>query len=507
MGVPPRPFRQPTRLAAMLAAALIFAGCEAAPEAGGAITAVNVYTAPVPVGVNALMERHRLAGARVGFVLYDIARGDRLAALNRNELFIPASTIKVATTLAALNILGHDYRFDTRLLATGAIAGTALNGDLYLQGGGDPLLQAQDLMALAQRLKDAGVSSLTGQFFYDVSLLATTEKISARWPDNTRYNPGVDALSLDFNRTLLTWRPKDEAGTVEAFETPAFDDAGPGLADADPDTGRGIIYAGPQSAGRWLLSPSAPATGSEYLPVKTPGLRAARVFRRFCDLIGVELPEPQAAPAPADAKVLGRVSSPPLTAIARQSLEHSNNMVAELIGQVAARRLTGKPGTLAQSAAAMAGWLKTTIPGVAWDGFQMPNHSGLAEDARVSPEQMAAILRFAAGQRYGGVGYQTLLPVSGYRKSMNGRLRDPTTALRVWAKTGTLRYAKGLAGVLFTQQGRQVVFVLYITDFDRFRAQGPAAIAQASDGDAAKDWTRRAFAFQEDLVREWIIQY
>ena len=494
------------RPAAVLAAAMLVGGCEAAPDAAGPITAVHVYTASVPVGLDALVERHRLAGARVGFVLYDLARGEKLAGRNENELFIPASTTKIATTVAALNILGPNYRFETRLLATGAIAGGMLNGNLYLQGGGDPLLQPQDLMDLAQRLKDAGVSSISGQFFYDTSLLAATDHISARWPDNARYNPGIDALSLDFNRTLLTWRPKGEIGIAEAFETPAFDDAGPGLADVDPGTGRSILYAGPKSAGRWLLSPAAPAKGSEYLPVKTPGLRTARVFRRFCNLIGIELPEPQAAAAPDSAKVLGRVGGLPLVEIVRQSLEHSNNMVAELIGQVAARRLTGKPGTLADSGAALAGWLKTAIP-ADWDGFLMPNHSGLADDARVSPEQMAAILRFAAQQRYGGLGYQALLPVSGYRNSMGGRLRDPTTALRVWAKTGTLRYSKGLAGVLFTQQGRQVVFALYVTDFDRAQAHGAAADAQAPEVAAVKNWTRRAFAFQEDLVREWIIQY
>ena len=250
------------RPAAVLAAAMLAAGCEAGPDAGGPITAVHVYTAPVPVGLDALVERHRLAGARVGFVLYDLADGEKLAGRNENELFIPASTTKIATTVAALNILGPNYRFDTQLLATGTIAGGVLNGNLYLQGGGDPLLQPQDLMALAQRLKDAGVSSISGQFFYDTSLLAATGQISARWPDNARYNPGVDALSLDFNKTLLTWRPKGEAGIAEAFETPAFDDAGPGLADAAPGTGRSIIYAGPKSPGRWLLSPAASSTAT-----------------------------------------------------------------------------------------------------------------------------------------------------------------------------------------------------------------------------------------------------
>ncbi|HEX9702629.1 MAG TPA: D-alanyl-D-alanine carboxypeptidase, partial [Rhodospirillales bacterium] len=148
---------------AALAVMLAAAGCEA-PSDGTqrGIAAVHVYTAPVPVGADALIERRRLAGARVGYLLIDLKTGATLAARNENDLFIPASTAKVPTMVAAMNILGPNYRFETRLLAKGDIVGGVLNGDIYLQGGGDPLLQPQDLMALAQRLKDAGIGSLSG---------------------------------------------------------------------------------------------------------------------------------------------------------------------------------------------------------------------------------------------------------------------------------------------------------------------------------------------------------
>ena len=192
----------------------------------------------------------------------------------------------------------------------------------------------------------------------------------------------------------------------------------------------------------------------------------------------------------------------------RQSLEHSNNMVAELIGQVAGRRLAGKPGTLAETSNALTGWLKSRLSTAAWDRFALPNHSGLTAAARVTPEQMAAIIRFAVNQRYGGWSYAALLPASGMRDAMRGRLRDPTTALRVWAKTGTLKYAKGLTGVLFTQQGRQVAFALFIADFEKRRAYDAADNVHAPDVVVpAEDWIRRAEALEEDIVREWVIQF
>ncbi|MFQ5765895.1 MAG: D-alanyl-D-alanine carboxypeptidase/D-alanyl-D-alanine-endopeptidase, partial [Rhodospirillales bacterium] len=452
--------------------------------------------------------RHRLSDASVGYVLYELAGGRTLAARNEHAPFIPASTAKVATTVAALNILGPDYRFETRVLATGEVEDGVLKGNLYLQGTGDPLLQPQDLLGLAQRLRDLGVTAVEGGFHYDASFLKTTARIDAGQPESAGYNPGVGALSLDFNQTLLSWRRGAEPGTARAFETPAFDEAGPGLGDTDPGPGRHLVHVGPVGASRWLLSPMAPAEGAQFLPVKRPGLRTARVFRRLAKLVGVTLPEPTAAPAPGDARPLARVGSLALVDVVRQALEHSNNMVAELIGQVAARRLTGEAAGLADGANALAGWLKAQLADVSWEGFRLVNHSGLSSAARASPAQMAAIVRFAAGQRYGGWSYPALLPAAGMRDALGGRFHDPATALRVWAKTGTLKYAKGLAGLLHTQQDRRLAFALYVTDFAKRRVYDEATNVQAPDVVAAADeWIARAEAFEEDLVREWILQF
>ena len=232
----------------MVAAALVMVllviplgGCQAPPlttpvsSPGQAITDVRAYQAPPLLSVDALIRRHGLSGARVGYALLDLESGDLFAGRNENALFIPASTAKVPTTVAALGILGPGYRFQTRVLVTGKVAkgggggggqGGILEGNLTLQGGGDPLLTIQDLMGLAQKLKDAGVSGVSGKFFYDQSLLKTTAQIDARQPENARYNPGLSALSLDFNHTLLNWRPTlepgGEAGVVRAFETPVL---------------------------------------------------------------------------------------------------------------------------------------------------------------------------------------------------------------------------------------------------------------------------------------------
>ena len=497
----------------MVAAAVVvvlLAGCQGPTvSTGTAITEVRAYEAPPPAGVEALIRKHGLSGARVGYALLDLESGGMIAGRDENALFIPASTAKVPATVAALGILGPDYRFETKLLAAGKVVKGVLQGDLTLQGGGDPLLAIQDLMGLAQKLKDSGVSRVAGRFFYDRSFLKTTARIEARQPENARYNPGLGALSLDFNQTLLNWRPVGEPGgepgVVQAFETPALGNPRPGLSSPRDIPGRGQnVVLGED--GNWLLSPAAPIEGAEYLPVKKPGLRTARVFRRLARMLGVTLAPPRAGTAPKDARPIARVRGLALADVVRLALEHSNNMVAEQIGQVAARHLDGEAKDLAGGALTLSRWLRKRLPDTAWDGFRLPNHSGLSSKARVTPGQMAAIVRLAAGRRYGGGGYLSLLPASGLGDSMHGRFRDPVTALKIWAKTGTLKYAKGLVGVFFADSGRAIAFALFVTDFDLRSTYDAAANARSPETAApAEDWIRRAGALEEDLLREWIL--
>ncbi len=496
--------------AALMAVAVLMTACQVAPAppaaAGGVaanITKIQGYAAPRPVGADALIERHRLTGADVGYVLLDLESGARLAGRNDHRLFIPASTAKVPATVAALHILGADYRFQTRLLAMGEIKGGVLVGDLYLKGGGDPLLQPQDLMDLAGRLRDSGVKSVAGRFYYDQSFLLARHRIESAQPAAARYNPGVGALSLDFNQTLLTWRQAAGKAATEAFVTPNVGETILGVGPAPP--GENVV---PGNSGGWLLSPMAPKEGSEYLPVNKPGLRTARVFRRLARMAGVDLPQPAARTAPGKARLLARIAGLSLVDVVRRALEHSNNLVSELIGQVAARKLKGKALAIEGSSRALTGWLKERVAGPPWDGFHLANHSGLSAKARVSPAQMAAIIRFAVGRRYGGASYVSLLPVSGLRDSMRGRFRDPATALRLWAKTGTLKYAKGLTGILFARSGRRLAFALYVTDYGKRRRYDADPHPQAPDSaQPAEDWVGRAEALEEDLVREWVMAF
>lgn len=433
-----------------------------------------------------------LESARTGYIAVDLDGGAVLASRRADEAFLPASTAKIATAIAALDILGAGHRFETSL---------RLAGDrLYLVGGGDPLLAVEDLMALARAGADAGLAE--ARFFYDDSLLMRADRIDAGQSARATYNPGVSALSLSFNRRRAIWGA-GPGGGLAAFALPGGDLAPlqtvPG--NREPLFHRLDTPDGPT----WRLAVRKP--GRTWLPVGRPSRFAAGLFRELAAMQGLALTAPQAGTAPADARIVARHRGPRLVDIAALSLQYSNNPVAELVGLGAARKLVGRPETLTASAARLQAELDRRIGGDK-AGWLLDRHSGLSSRSRASPRRMAALLRYADGRRYGGRSFESLLPISGWKGPLADWEDEPALAFRVWAKTGTMYYGRGLAGYLHTASGRRLAFALFTSDLDerrRLDALGPEP--DAEERERADAWLARARRLERALLKRWALAF
>src|SRR5262245_39269184 len=153
-----------------------------------------------------LSKRFQVPLSEVGYLVVDAKTGQVLESRQPKELFVPASTIKVASAVAALVLLGHEHRFHTELLSTGAVRNGTLAGDLFLKGGGDPMLTSDDFEAMAQQLKAKGITKVNGRFVYDSSAYVTAKAIDADYEESAAYNPGIAALSVNFNVLQLKWQ-------------------------------------------------------------------------------------------------------------------------------------------------------------------------------------------------------------------------------------------------------------------------------------------------------------
>lgn len=114
---------------------------------------------------NPIMETTQL-----GLYIYDLTEDRPVYAVNAGQRMRPASNQKVITSVAALHYLGDRYRFRTDLHIKGTVSQGVLNGDVYVVGGMDPLLSPADLQEMALALKEAGISSITGQTYADLTM-------------------------------------------------------------------------------------------------------------------------------------------------------------------------------------------------------------------------------------------------------------------------------------------------------------------------------------------------
>ena len=464
----------------------------------------------VPAEPPAIIADHGLAPQDVGYVLFDAETGSILEAWQADHGFIPASVAKVPTTVAALAVLGPDHRFETTVHASGAISDGVLDGDLYLRGGGDPFLSSDDLAGLVRTLRDAGLTRVDGAFYFDETELQPVPQITENQPADAHYNPGVSALSVNFNIIELSWR-RDPQGTLNPFAASIGDAINVpvdwvaiGTALPDPDAFVPYLRNEAVAGDGWLLSPALPDEGATRLPLREPGRHTAMVFRWLCAEMGIEVPEPQAGRVAAQARLLAGHRSGRLDFIAERVLRYSNNLSAELIGQATAERLIGAMPDLRQSGRAIEDWLRAQRPNVDWTGFVLDNQSGLSSTSRATPRQLAAILALALELPLGEQGYDALLRPMRWEAAVNEALDPERRPVRLRAKTGTMYYASTLAGFLERPDGRRLGFAVFVNDLDaRLSLDATMDLRTSQVPQGARGWLARARRFERALLTDW----
>lgn len=495
------------------------------PQALGAVLslliAAQLLTSPAcadppPIDPELIAAEHRVPVAQLGYVLFDAATNDIIESHQPHVGFIPASVTKVPTAVLALATLGPRHRFKTRILIDGSINDGVLEGDLVLQGGGDPFLDTADLADLAEDLRRAGLTGITGRFLYDASLLAAEPAINPRQPQAAAYNPGVSALSVNFNRVRLDWRQRGgglEAAlkvVSDAVERPAPDIE---VAVAGRDFGAGIpfVHQVTDRGHRWSLSSGVDGRGSAWLPVKDPAAHAAHLFRDVAADNGLALPFPVPGRPGPDARHAAEKASVPLDRIAEQVLRYSNNMSAELIGLAATRALSGEPRSLVGSAGVMSGWFQARYPMLDWSSYIVDNHSGLSSAARATPFQTAVILAHGRRLEMGGERFRDLLRPIRWGEALaeaQAELGDEAEPMAIVGKSGTVYFGRGFAGFMDTAGGRELGFVIYVSDVARRAeldaAMDPRALTRPR---GARTWRGRARALEQAILTAWATGY
>ena len=142
--------------------------------------------------------------SQVGLMVYDLTADSTLYTYNHRQMLRPASCMKLVTSITALDQLGPNYEYQTRLFYTGEIIGRTLVGNIYCVGGFDPMITQEDVITLASSIRQLGIDSIRGQIVADRSFKESLEYGEGWcWDDD---NPYLFALTIgrkdNFTTTL-----------------------------------------------------------------------------------------------------------------------------------------------------------------------------------------------------------------------------------------------------------------------------------------------------------------
>lgn len=442
-------------------------------------------------GAARLVKAAKLTGA-VGYIVADLASGRVLEAAGETQAMPPASVTKAVTALFALEKLGVEHRFTTRVMRLGKLTDGRLDGDLILAGGGDPSFDTDKMGDLVAALAARGVREVSGRLLAYAGALPERFQIAPDQPAFVGYNPAISGLMLNYNRVNFVWKAANGGHQLmmnaegERF-VPPVQMATMQVAQRDLPL---FAYQPGEAQDHWTVAAEALGKdGSRWLPVRHPAAYVAEVFQTLCAAQGIKLPRAEVIYAlPNGAEDIVRHDSEPLPDLLRKMLKFSTNLTAEAVGLAASGA-----GSLEGSAAVMTSWAQRRFGIAAVFG----DHSGLGPKSRIAPAEMLAVMLKARTTPTGAL-LEGLLRDLGL-PGADGKAQDKA-AVRVRAKSGTMNFVSNLSGYVVAADGRGLAFAVFTGDLPR-RAAVPIEQREDPEGDAA--WVKRARRLHGQLLHRW----
>jgi D-alanyl-D-alanine carboxypeptidase/D-alanyl-D-alanine-endopeptidase (penicillin-binding protein 4) len=430
-----------------------------------------------PVVADAL-KRAEIPGYAIGAFVQEAAGGTVLVAANPEAPLSPASTMKLVTSNAALQLLGPAFTWKTQAYVDGVQSGDVLRGDLIIKGSGDPKLVMENLWLFLRRIRDKGIREIRGNLILDSTVFEELPFDAASFDGDPikPYNVGPDGLLLNYKSFSFRFIPDPASGTARVALEPPVDGypvAPPRLSNGDCGDwrsklnlvleGSGGRFEGafPASCGEktWHVHPY-PITHVQYF---------SSVFHRlWTELGGTFKGQGRSGPVPPTARLIAEWESASLSDVIRDINKYSNNVMARQLLLTVANRMLQLPATPERGAAVVKLWLGEK--GIDAPDLNMENGSGLSRSERISARTMGQLL-VQAYQSPTMPEFIASLPLVGYDGTMRKRLNGYGVAGRAHIKTGTLRDVRAIAGYVVAASGKRYAVVCIVNHINAPRSQ------------------------------------
>ncbi|MEN6570026.1 MAG: D-alanyl-D-alanine carboxypeptidase/D-alanyl-D-alanine-endopeptidase [Rikenellaceae bacterium] len=436
--------------------------------------------------VNQMKKDTLFSNSVVGIMVMD-SKGKCVASWNPDSPLLTASTMKTISTGLALQILGPDYRFKTRIGYSGQIENGVLNGDLYIVGGGDPTLGSKDTVAIPvdtvfsqwyKFIRAAGIVKINGSIvgddrFFEEEALPDTWS----WSNiGASYGSAASGLSFCENIQYFTFIPGEKTG-----EPVVMKDVYPSIPGMEY---RNMLKTGISGSGdrsSYYVSDLAKVgvfkgtlgAGKESYTVdcssKFPALMCAEEFRLFLIDKGIESNPDVKDVRSFDAtdqdqlNIIGETLSPRLISIVNVTNRISNNFYAETFFKMIGKQLTG---TGSYDSSVVAAKRELSKMGLSLKGYTQVDGSGLSRQNYVSPRFFCKY--FARMKEMNNfVEFIGSLPQPGGPGTLKSVLKDAdsVTKSKIHAKSGSLSNVKCYAGYVEKRDGEYDYFAILTNNY------------------------------------------
>lgn len=431
------------------------------------LSASQPDTGTIPSSVQRVISGHAFPPSSYALLVQEVGDPTPVLAVNADLALNPASTMKVLTTLGALEVLGPTHSWTTDVFAAGSIESGTLTGDLLIRGGGDPFLVEEHVRSLIKTLQRRGVQRITGDLLLDGSLFSAdvSQAPSLDNQSNRAYNVLPHALMMNFQALNFYFYPHANGRDVIIRSDPVL----PNLRienrlqqQRGACTGfqRGVSFSEDKARNTVIFSGRFPSGCAEFSLTRTVLDAPQYAYGLFSQLwreLGGEFQGElklvdRSSVDNENLTLLVSWSSPPLGDVIKSVNKFSNNMMTRHLLLTLALQQHGAPATVDNGVAAIRRYLDSID--IDHADLVIDNGSGLSREARMSAAMLGAILQ--RGYEIPNMPeFVASLPLSGLDGTMQSRLTNDTARGRIHVKTGSLSGVAAIAGYVHAYSGKR----------------------------------------------------
>lgn len=432
-----------------------------------------------------------LKNASIGFLAVDLKSNEVIAEFNPDLSLMPASTQKIITTAAALELLGTRHIFKTQIEYSGNIdtVNKVLNGNIYIKGGADPTLgskyydkkgEYKFISSWINSLKNNKIHKVNGHIIADASRYSTEiTPPKFTWEDvGNYYGAGANGLTAFDNLYEIY------------FESPALPDKLTKITKVEPqipnleiqnevlsssvNKDEAFIFGAPYTY-LHIIRGTIPKAKSEFTikgAIPDPAYYLAWKFKNDLELAGVpavknattiRLMELKGDTIKEKRHSLHITFSPSLTSIVNITNKRSINLYAEHLFNEIGLKLKKEGSNSAGREAIELFWKNK---GMDTDGFHIYDGSGLSRFNSITAAQLVFILDYMKNKSKNYEAFYESLPVAGKSGTLRNIGKNTAAHGVVHAKSGSIGRVRAFAGYVTTKSGRELAFSINVANYN-----------------------------------------